>query len=120
MIRCRSKIYKEYKTRKADCVWPNCANPLIGGKPLDVDSLPVCGGNITLTIKAVDEPDYHSGHYAVLQVTATCSRCRAGYFPGMRDLMHDHSAGPLLVRAVEFAEAEGFFDRVCKETGGVA
>ena len=74
-MKCQSRIIREYKTSKADCKWPECSSG-----PTDVGTLPVCGGDVTVIVRAVDEPDW-GGHSAVLNIKATCSRCKFPFWP---------------------------------------
>ena len=76
-MKCTSRILKEYKTKKADCMWPETVYG-----PSDVDTLPVCGGNLKISIEAQDEATY-GGHYATLRLEVICSRCKHGYFPNL-------------------------------------
>jgi hypothetical protein len=78
MLICRSRILKDYKSRKADCVWPR----YLAEHP-EKGPLSECGGEITVVVKAVDEPDYHSDHYADLKIELTCSRCKFPFVPGV-------------------------------------
>ena len=75
-MKCTSRILKEYKTKKADCMWPETVYG-----PSDVGTLEVCGGNVVVEVAATDEPEY-GGHYATLGMKASCSRCKHPYFPG--------------------------------------
>lgn len=87
MIRCQSKIVKEFKTRKPQSCYPKVMGPnnSLVDNP-DGIGKETCGGEVTITVKAVDEPDYVSDHYAVLEVEVTCERCGWPYFDGMHDL----------------------------------
>jgi hypothetical protein len=77
MKTCQSHILKEYKTKKADCMWPES-----NYGPTDVGTLPVCGGSI----KAELEVD-HEGGYGWCNVRPTikltCSKCQHPYIPGV-------------------------------------
>lgn len=42
--------------------------------PIDTSALPICGGEIKATIRAVDEPDW-GGCHAVLEVEFVCLKC---------------------------------------------
>lgn len=75
-VSCTSRILKEYKTTKADCMWPETTHG-----PKDVGTLPVCGGVVHVKIQAVDEPDW-GGHYATMKFEATCSKCKSPFWPG--------------------------------------
>jgi hypothetical protein len=49
------------------------------------EELELCDGNITASIQAVDEPDYHSGHYAMLEIIYRCDKCNSQHFPELPD-----------------------------------
>ena len=100
-IKCISGITKVYKKAKADCLWPTYYPDNEEVPNPDYDGLPKCGGNITVSVAAVDKPDYHSDHYAALDVEITCDRCKAGSFEGHLALRRD--PGAMLAKYVEQA-----------------
>jgi hypothetical protein len=53
---CQSRIVREFKKHKADCEWPECypRSNEVAINPRAA-SLPVCGGEVTIRIRAVDE-----------------------------------------------------------------
>lgn len=89
-LKCQSRIVKTFKTKKAECRWPEIPGGLQDNFKLipnpDAADLPVCGGDVTITVDAIDEPDW-GGTYAKLDVKATCSRCRQPYFPGVHKMV---------------------------------
>ena len=74
-MRCQSRILKDYKIAKADCMWPES----IYG-PTDVGTLPVCNGEVTIKIKSYSEPSC-CGRGDGIELEATCSRCKHPWFP---------------------------------------
>ena len=76
MPKCQSRILKEYKTTKADMMWPETVYG-----PNDVGTLPTCGGDVTVKARAVDEPDW-GGSSASLKLEWTCTRCKHAFLPG--------------------------------------
>jgi len=83
MIKCQSHIVKEFKTRKALCVWPNYQH---------FSKYPeICGGDVVIKVNLENEPHW-GGTSAALEVTATCSRCRHPYFDGFMELNHGSPA----------------------------
>ena len=75
MAKCQAHILREFKTVKADCMWPQTVYG-----PNGCGTLPVCGGDVTVKVKAVDEPEY-GGHYAKLEIEFTCTRCKHPWLP---------------------------------------
>lgn len=67
---CMSDITREFKTRKAECVWP----VYDGAIQPSYQYKNACFGRVTATLKAVDEP-YFGGTSAELHIEWTCSRC---------------------------------------------
>jgi hypothetical protein len=69
---CGSLITKEYKKAKANSIRPTepFTNP---------DRLPICGGTIRFSIDLYH--DYYEG--SVIDINATCSRCKVPYFTGI-------------------------------------
>jgi hypothetical protein len=83
-MKCESRITKEYETRKAVSYWPRvCPSGVWIDNPNAVGE--VCGGDVTIILKAVDEPDW-GGHYATLEIERTCTRCRWPWVPIMEKL----------------------------------
>jgi hypothetical protein len=77
-MKCQARINRIYKTRKAAVVWPET----VFGPNADIEDYPeVCGGDVTVTIRAVDEPDWGSS-YARLTLDAVCTRCDYPWWPG--------------------------------------
>jgi len=83
---CQSHIVRAFKKAKADCEWPECYSGNEVAINPRVARLPVCGGEVTIKIRSVDEPDYHSDHYAAMEIDIQCSRCKNPWFPGWREL----------------------------------
>lgn len=81
MLKCESRIIREYKTLKADPLWPRC---VYGDAPAEeLEKYPeVCGGDVTTVLVAKDEPDWGCT-YAKLELEMTCSRCKAPYVSGL-------------------------------------
>lgn len=79
-LKCQARIVREYKTRKAEVCWPET---VYGATPEELLAKypEACGGDVTVKVKAVDEP-YFGGASAKLEVEWTCSRCREPYVPG--------------------------------------
>lgn len=81
MKTCQSRIVDEYKTRKADSVWPHYDDD--PNKSVNLE-YPECGGTLTLKVELGDDgscgdPDccgYPSYHIAL---ELTCSRCKFPY-----------------------------------------
>ena len=76
MLICQARIIKEYKSRKADCMWPESVYG-----PNDVGTLPLCGGAVNVRVKAVAEPDW-GGTYPKIEIDAKCSKCNWPWWPG--------------------------------------
>ena len=49
--------------------------------PVDVGTLPECGGDVTVKLRAVAEPDW-GGSYPKMDIAATCSKCKHPYWQG--------------------------------------
>ena len=75
-MKCESRILKEYKTKKTDCQWPETYYG-----PTDVGTLPVCGGDVTVKLRAIAEPDW-GGSHPVMEVDAVCTKCKYPWWPG--------------------------------------
>ena len=75
-MRCQSRILKEYKPARADCMWPECTYG-----PVDVGTLPECGGNVTVKVRCVNEPEW-GGTSARMEIQATCTKCMHPWWPG--------------------------------------
>ena len=73
---CQARIIKEYKTKKADCMWPESSYG-----PTDVGTLPICGGNVVVTLQAIQEPDW-GGSYPKINIEAICTKCKCPWWPG--------------------------------------
>jgi hypothetical protein len=91
---CQARIQKEYKTRKADVIWPETYD----GQPSPSlkDYPEVCNGHVSVSLKA----DFSSGNcrcdsYPELQVIATCTRCANPFWPGKYALEAQAMAGEL-------------------------
>lgn len=81
-MKCQARILRDYKTTKADCMWPETQYG-----PSDVGTLLVCGGEVTVKASAVNEPEW-GGSYARLEISCVCSRCKHPYFKGRLTLDH--------------------------------
>ena len=88
-MKCESRILKEYKTTKADMMWPETRYG-----PNDTGTLPVCGGDVKVILKAVDEP-YFGGCSSRLELNATCSKCKWPFWPGRIQLDQKMTMGEL-------------------------
>lgn len=88
-MKCQARIVKTYKTKKANCVWPETVYGPVPEESLEWKE--VCGGDLTAKVRAVDDP-YYGGSSADLELEVECSRCRAGYFPGIFSLMTEVSS----------------------------
>lgn len=89
MKTCQARIVDEYKTRKADSVWPVAA---YGGEA-DPLSLPECGGNLTLETLLGDDggcsdPECCGGANYHVALELTCSRCQ---YPYHKDVGENYS-----------------------------
>lgn len=78
-MKCQSRILKEYKMKKADCIWPETVYG-----PTDTGTLPVCGGDVTVKIRAVAEPDW-GGTYPKIEIEAICTKCTHPWWLGRID-----------------------------------
>jgi hypothetical protein len=78
-MRCQARIVKEFKSRKADVCWSECAS---GPCPDNVTKYPECGGNLTVKIVNENEP-YYGGTDTVMRVHTVCTRCKMPYFDGI-------------------------------------
>ncbi len=83
---CKARITDEYKTRKADSVWPETA--WSGGSIEEHMSHPECGGKLTLTVALDDDGacgDPECCGYPSYHVTGKleCSRCKNAYLDGI-------------------------------------
>lgn len=79
MLKCQSRILKTYHKAKADPVWPFIQAATFEKIPDSIaEDLEVCGGNVSIDVSAVDEPDW-GGTYATLEVKTTCTRCKTPY-----------------------------------------
>lgn len=97
-MKCQSRIWKEYKSRKADPVWPETHDgpiTVVHGTTKLITELPICGGDVVVTLVAANEP-YMGGTYASLEAKFTCSRCKLPWIPKRF--------------AIEGAAIEGVFD----------
>jgi len=82
-MKCKAHIIKEFKSTKHDSMWPMTQYGVN-----DVGSLPVCGGNVIVSVRAVNEPDW-GGMLARLEIKSTCSKCKWPYFDGRIGLEHE-------------------------------
>ena len=73
---CSSRILREFKVAKADCMWPESVYG-----PVDTGDWPLCGGDVTVKVRCVNEPDW-GGTYAKMEIDAQCSKCKHPYWPG--------------------------------------
>lgn len=89
-ILCEARILREFKTKKADTVWPAYEG---------WDKLEPCGGVVTFEVRPGYEP-YMGGADAKIEVEATCSRCRAPYYPGAFIVSGGSQVEKLLTRAL--------------------
>lgn len=71
-VTCEARILREFKTKKAESVWPAYEG---------WDKLEACGGAVTFEVRPGYEP-YMGGADAKIEVEATCSRCQYPYYPG--------------------------------------
>lgn len=91
MVKCTARIVKTYKTKKADVVWPET---VYGKTELEyevlpgvrLDSLEVCGGEITLRVRAGTDGCPCCSGTTQLEVEVTCTRCKVPYFPRIFEL----------------------------------
>ena len=82
-MKCQSRIIKEYKSTKADCMWPEDKYG-----PNEQKGLSICNGDINIRIKAVEEPEW-GGHTTELKLEATCIKCKHPWWPGRIQLETD-------------------------------
>ena len=97
MRTCESRIVKEYKTRKADCMWPDS----LYGRDVSADPYPICGGALTITVKVDDDGgDCHccSGPGRIV-IELTCTKCKYPYIPGR--LKFDYDAEEIINKLLE-------------------
>jgi hypothetical protein len=82
-MKCLARITREYKTKKADCIWPESVYG-----PNDEKDLPpeVCGGEIKVVLTPIVDGGCSCCGSPRIQVEITCSRCKFGYFPGSLNL----------------------------------
>jgi hypothetical protein len=82
MPTCKAHIKRVYKTRKAASIWPkyqNCDhNPLC-------ESLPVCGGTVTASMRLTEEPNWGGSTWSV-EMRLVCSKCEHPYIDGVLDM----------------------------------
>ena len=86
MRTCESRILKEYKSKKADSMWPES---LYG--PSDVGTLPICGGRLAITVGTNNDGDgcrCCNGPDRIV-IKLVCSRCQWPYIPGRLQFDHD-------------------------------
>ena len=75
-MKCQARILKTYKTKKADGMWPESTYG-----PNDVGTLPICGGDVRVVVKAENMPDW-GGTYAQMEIDASCTKCTHPWWPG--------------------------------------
>lgn len=80
-MKCQSHILRTYKTRKAEPIWPETTH----GPNLDAQRYPVCGGNVTVKVKVVNEPEW-GGNYAKMELEWTCTNCKMPWVPSRFEL----------------------------------
>ncbi len=90
-LKCQARITKEYERAKADCMWPET---IYGPADKIVETLPICGGNVVVVCKAIDDP-YFGGCSASLEIEWICSKCKAPWIPGRIGLDAEVHTGQL-------------------------
>ena len=96
MRTCESRIVKEYKTRKADCIWPES----LSGPNENIECFPICGGALTISVAIDDDGGCRCcsgpGH---IVIRLDCDRCRYPYIPGR--LRFDYNAEEIINKLLE-------------------
>lgn len=80
-MKCQARIVREYKTKKADVVWPEC----LGGPVPEHLVHPVCGGDVKADVCVPYSGCACCGDSPEVKVELTCSRCKNPYIPGCLD-----------------------------------
>lgn len=88
MRKCLSRVYKVVKTgkRRNRVCWPQTLNPT------EAKRLLICGGDITVELKAINEP-YYGGSSAALELEVTCSLCDNPFFKEIEELQNQVLTG---------------------------
>lgn len=74
-MKCQARITKEYKTTKADCMWPESVYG-----PVDTGTLPVCGGDVTIVIKVESDGCCCCDGPPRLAIDDACTKCKHPYW----------------------------------------
>jgi hypothetical protein len=92
-MKCQARIMREYKKKRADSLWPEYHT----GQPSQwLDQYPeVCGGDVTVQIKAGWSGSCACSGSSELELEASCSRCASPYWPGRYELQGRISRGEI-------------------------
>jgi predicted amidophosphoribosyltransferase len=91
-VTCHSRIRRTFKKAKADSIEVHHAE----FRPDGIG--PVCGGTLTLSVRATIDDGCSCCGTAVVVVEVECSRCKHGSFPNMEKLTSSFSVCDELAR----------------------